>query len=126
VKDKTVLVTGSSGLIGSEAVEHFDRQGRCVVGVVELRGPGAQGRPHLLHLQPEEVPEGLSQLAHYRGARRNLETDRRIPGAAPVRGARRARRNMKREHWARQFAEIVGGLREAAVCFSGNLGNAWE
>jgi CDP-paratose 2-epimerase len=30
---KTVLVTGSSGLIGSEAVEHFDRQGHQVVGV---------------------------------------------------------------------------------------------
>src|SRR5690348_3755891 len=29
----TVLVTGSSGLIGSEAVEHFDRQGHHVVGV---------------------------------------------------------------------------------------------
>ena len=30
---KTVLVTGSSGLIGSEAVEHFDRQGWKVHGV---------------------------------------------------------------------------------------------
>ena len=29
----TVLVTGSSGLIGSEAVEHFDRQGCKVYGV---------------------------------------------------------------------------------------------
>ena len=28
-----VLVTGSSGLIGSEAVEHFDRQGHRVLGV---------------------------------------------------------------------------------------------
>ena len=28
-----VLVTGSSGLIGSEAVEHFDQQGHEVVGV---------------------------------------------------------------------------------------------
>jgi len=28
-----VLVTGSSGLIGSEATEHFDRQGHEVVGV---------------------------------------------------------------------------------------------
>jgi CDP-paratose 2-epimerase len=33
VKGKTILVTGSSGLIGSEAVEHFDRQGNHVVGV---------------------------------------------------------------------------------------------
>ena len=30
---KTVLITGSSGLIGSEAVEHFDRQGYAVHGV---------------------------------------------------------------------------------------------
>ncbi len=30
---KKILVTGSSGLIGSEAVEHFDRQGHQVVGV---------------------------------------------------------------------------------------------
>jgi len=29
----TILVTGSSGLIGSEAVEHFDRQGHEVTGV---------------------------------------------------------------------------------------------
>lgn len=30
---KTVLVTGSSGLIGSEAVTHFDAQGHAVIGV---------------------------------------------------------------------------------------------
>ncbi|HLQ23488.1 MAG TPA: NAD-dependent epimerase/dehydratase family protein, partial [Gemmatimonadales bacterium] len=30
---KTIVVTGSSGLIGSEAVLHFDRQGYRVVGV---------------------------------------------------------------------------------------------
>ena len=29
----TILVTGSSGLIGSEAVEHFDRRGHRVIGV---------------------------------------------------------------------------------------------
>ena len=33
MKTKTILVTGSSGLIGSEAVEHFDRQGHQVIGV---------------------------------------------------------------------------------------------
>jgi len=33
LKRKTILVTGSSGLIGSEAVEYFDRQGHCVVGM---------------------------------------------------------------------------------------------
>src|SRR2546423_8773367 len=32
-KVNTVLVTGSSGLIGSEAVGHFDRQGHHVIGV---------------------------------------------------------------------------------------------
>jgi len=32
MKPKTILVTGSSGLIGSEAVEHFDRQGHRVFG----------------------------------------------------------------------------------------------
>ena len=30
---KTILVTGSSGLIGSEAVEYFDRQGHRVFGI---------------------------------------------------------------------------------------------
>ena len=30
---KNILVTGSSGLIGSEAVEHFDRQGHQVHGI---------------------------------------------------------------------------------------------
>jgi CDP-paratose 2-epimerase len=33
LKPKTILVTGSSGLIGSEAVEYFDRQGHCVIGI---------------------------------------------------------------------------------------------
>jgi CDP-paratose 2-epimerase len=33
MKPKTVLVTGSSGLIGSEAVEHFDRQGHQIHGI---------------------------------------------------------------------------------------------
>ena len=33
MKPNTVLVTGSSGLIGSEAVEHFDRQGNQVHGI---------------------------------------------------------------------------------------------
>jgi CDP-paratose 2-epimerase len=31
--NKTILVTGSSGLIGSEAVAYFDRQGHQIVGV---------------------------------------------------------------------------------------------
>jgi CDP-paratose 2-epimerase len=33
VKPHSILVTGSSGLIGSEAVEYFDRQGHRIVGV---------------------------------------------------------------------------------------------
>ena len=33
MKTKTVLVTGSSGLVGSEAVEYFDGQGHRVIGV---------------------------------------------------------------------------------------------
>ena len=33
MKPGNILVTGSSGLIGSEAVEHFDRQGHRIVGV---------------------------------------------------------------------------------------------
>jgi CDP-paratose 2-epimerase len=33
MKRRTILVTGSSGLIGSEAVEHFDAQGHRVFGV---------------------------------------------------------------------------------------------
>ena len=30
---KTILITGSSGLIGSQGVEHFDRQGHRVIGI---------------------------------------------------------------------------------------------
>lgn len=33
MKQKTILVTGSSGLIGSEAVVSFDRQGHRIIGV---------------------------------------------------------------------------------------------
>ena len=33
MKTQSILVTGSSGLIGSEAVEHFDRQGHRVHGI---------------------------------------------------------------------------------------------
>jgi len=46
VKQKTILVTGSSGLIGSEAVEHFDMQGHSVVGIdnnMRMQFFGAQG-----------------------------------------------------------------------------------
>ncbi len=33
MKLESILVTGSSGLIGSEAVEHFDRKGHRIIGV---------------------------------------------------------------------------------------------
>ena len=33
MSSKRILITGSSGLIGSEAVEHFDRQGHQVYGI---------------------------------------------------------------------------------------------
>ena len=33
MKRWNILVTGSSGLIGSEAVEYFDRQGHNIIGV---------------------------------------------------------------------------------------------
>lgn len=33
MKRLNILITGSSGLIGSEAVEYFDRQGHRVIGV---------------------------------------------------------------------------------------------
>jgi CDP-paratose 2-epimerase len=51
-----ILVTGSSGLIGSEAVEHFDRQGHAVIGVDnnmrrEFFGPPGDTRWNLSRLQ---------------------------------------------------------------------------
>jgi CDP-paratose 2-epimerase len=51
-----VLVTGSSGLIGSEAVLHFDRQGDLVVGIDnnmrrEFFGPGGDTKWNLERLK---------------------------------------------------------------------------
>ncbi|MCP5518035.1 MAG: NAD-dependent epimerase/dehydratase family protein [Verrucomicrobiales bacterium] len=51
-----VLVTGSSGLIGSEAVEHFDREGHAVSGIDnnlrrEFFGPGGDTTWNLRRLQ---------------------------------------------------------------------------
>lgn len=56
MKQKTILVTGSSGLIGSEAVEHFDRQGHNVVGADnnmrrEFFGPAGDTLWNLKRLQ---------------------------------------------------------------------------
>ena len=51
-----ILVTGSSGLIGSEAVEHFDRHGHTVIGMDnnmrrEFFGPPGDTRWNLARLQ---------------------------------------------------------------------------
>jgi CDP-paratose 2-epimerase len=51
-----ILVTGSSGLIGSEAVEHFDRQGHTVLGIDnnmrrEFFGPAGDTRWNLQRLK---------------------------------------------------------------------------
>jgi CDP-paratose 2-epimerase len=50
-----ILVTGSSGLIGSEAVLHFERQGHEVTGIDnnmrrEFFGPGGDTRWNLERL----------------------------------------------------------------------------
>ena len=60
-----VLVTGSSGLIGSETVEHFDRQGHDVFGLDnnmrrEFFGPGGDTTWNLRRLQ--EVVRSFSHL----------------------------------------------------------------
>jgi CDP-paratose 2-epimerase len=51
-----ILVTGSSGLIGSEAVEHFDRSGHVVFGIdnnmrQQFFGPAGDTTWRLCHLQ---------------------------------------------------------------------------
>lgn len=56
MKQQTILVTGSSGLIGSEAVEYFDRQGHVVAGVDnnmrrEFFGPEGDTRWNLERLR---------------------------------------------------------------------------
>ena len=52
-----VLVTGSSGLIGSEAVAHYDQQGADVVGIdnnmrAEFFGPKGDTTHNLKRLAP--------------------------------------------------------------------------
>jgi CDP-paratose 2-epimerase len=51
----TILITGSSGLVGSEAVEYFDHKGYTVIGVdnnmrQEFFGPGGNTNPNLERL----------------------------------------------------------------------------
>ena len=59
-----VLVTGSSGLVGSEAVEHFDRQGHEVLGL--RRTTDAQAELKAAGIQPLTAdvtrPEDLAKL----------------------------------------------------------------
>ena len=62
----TILVTGSSGLIGSEAVEHFDRQGHEVVGVDHnmrrvFLGPAGDTRWNLEQEKVRKVSEVLGK-----------------------------------------------------------------
>ena len=47
MKPLNILVTGSSGLIGSDAVEYFDRQGHRVVGVDNNMHKGKQVRDNI-------------------------------------------------------------------------------
>src|SRR4029077_831253 len=60
VKPWNILVTGCSGLIGSEAVEYFDRQGHRVVGADNNMRRGFFGPPgdSLWNLEP---PKGVTQ-----------------------------------------------------------------
>jgi CDP-paratose 2-epimerase len=60
-----ILVTGSSGLIGSEAVGHFDRQGHAVIGVDnnlrrEFFGPAGDTTWNL-----ERLKRTTSKFRHY-------------------------------------------------------------
>jgi CDP-paratose 2-epimerase len=62
---KRILVTGSSGLIGSEAVEHFDGQGHAVIGVDnnmrrEFFGPAGDTSWNL-----ERLKRSTSNFRHY-------------------------------------------------------------
>jgi CDP-paratose 2-epimerase len=57
-RSQTILVTGSSGLIGSEAVSHFDRRGDRVIGVDNnmrrtFFGPGGDTSSNLMRLRNE-------------------------------------------------------------------------
>jgi CDP-paratose 2-epimerase len=65
VKTANILVTGSSGLYGSEAVEYFDRQGRRVIGLdnnmrLEFFGPQGDTTWNLHRLQ--SVTRNFSHL----------------------------------------------------------------
>ncbi len=59
-----VLVTGSSGLIGSEAVEYYDREGHQVVGVDNNMRAKFFGKPGDTTWNLKRLQEVTSQFAH--------------------------------------------------------------
>ena len=79
-----VLVTGSSGLIGSEAVRYFDRRGSQVYGIdnnmrADFFGPGGDTTWTLRHLQ-----ETCSHFEHHRlDIRDRAAMSRRVRGHPP-------------------------------------------
>ncbi|HKM65907.1 MAG TPA: NAD-dependent epimerase/dehydratase family protein, partial [Candidatus Acidoferrum sp.] len=62
---KKILVTGSSGLIGSEAVEHFDRQGHQVIGVDNNMRRVFFGEPGDTTWNLERLRKVTTNFAHY-------------------------------------------------------------
>ncbi len=80
-----ILVTGSSGLIGSEAVEYFDRQGHEVLGVDnnmrrEFFGPAGDTTWNLR--PPEKHRRSISRTVDL--DIRDRRKDSRIFPAAPL------------------------------------------
>jgi len=79
-----ILVTGSSGLIGSEAVQHFDRQGHDIIGVdnnmrAEFFGPQGDTlwnlerlkkstrrfTPHVIDIRDRPAIDNLFRSSHF-------------------------------------------------------------
>ena len=67
MKPWNILVTGSSGLIGSEAVEYFDRQGHKVVGV-DNNMRAVFFRPSGGHVVEPRAAQERHTAIHSRGA----------------------------------------------------------
>jgi CDP-paratose 2-epimerase len=62
---RTILVTGSSGLIGSEAVEHFDRQGHQVHGIDNNMRQVFFGEPGDTSWNLERLRRVTKNFTHY-------------------------------------------------------------
>ena len=76
MKPWNILVTGSSGLIGSEAVEYFDRQGHSVIGVdnnmrAEFFGPPGDTLWNLERLQARHEAVHARRAGYSRPRRRH-------------------------------------------------------